>query len=355
MILGILDKDRQADQYQMDLLRAATSIPGRAMYMPVVWSNKHLAVCWAPDKVATLDEYPQPFLSCDNTVVVMSQGKIHNVEELKGHLGSGCRFRTGCSGEALAHLYEKSPDHFLDRVNGKFAFALWDEKNEKLVLGRDHFGVEPLFYFRDEKRLIFSSSLRAILATGLVDKQLNHEAVLQYLLYCYNPGAETLLKNIHSLPPGHILSANGSTVSIRRYWQLSFAEDREKTVDQHCDEIVDRIQQAIRIRLEPGRPPLISGAVEGMDEPFCDQGIEIGTYLLGQAARGVVSYVFSGEGGDELFGGHPVYVADKFASAVDWVPGGILKLLARKFARIPDSDQKKNLQVKIKRFSYSLA
>ena len=420
MILGILDKDRQADQYQMDLLRAATSIPGRAMYMPVVWSNKHLAVCWAPDKVATLDEYPQPFLSCDNTVVVMSQGKIHNVEELKAHLGSGCRFRTGCSGEALAHLYEKSPDHFLDRVNGKFAFALWDEKNEKLVLGRDHFGVEPLFYFRDEKRLIFSSSLRAILATGLVDKQLNHEAVLQYLLYCYNPGAETLLKNIHSLPPGHILSANGSTVSIRRYWQLSFAEDREKTVDQHCDEIVDRIQQAIRIRLEPGRPPgiflsggtdsstiaslssklyggvipsfsfrcegrsydesvyarfmadklgtrhteipydperlsLISGAVEGMDEPFCDQGIEIGTYLLGQAARGVVSYVFSGEGGDELFGGHPVYVADKFASAVDWVPGGILKLLARKFARIPDSDQKKNLQVKIKRFSYSLA
>src|SRR5213593_4909533 len=243
---------------------------------PAVWSNRHLAVCWVPEKIDTLDEHGQPFLSCDGTVVVMNQGKIHNVDEIRGWLGSGCRFRTGCSGEALAHLYEKSQDGFLDRVNGKFAFALWDGRNEKLLLGRDHLGVESLFYFRDGRRLIFSSSLRAILATGWVDKQLNHEAVLQYLLYCYNPGTETFLRGVHSLPPGHVLSANGSAVSIRRYWRLGFAEDHEKTVDQHCDEILDRIRNAIRIRLEPGRPPGIflsggtdSSAIASLSSGLC--------------------------------------------------------------------------------------
>jgi asparagine synthase (glutamine-hydrolysing) len=101
--------------------------------------------------------------------------------------------------------------------------------------------------------------------------------------------------------------------------------------------------------------PLIHKAVRLMDEPFCDIGIEIGSYLLAQAAAGKVSYVFSGEGGDELFGGHPVYVADKLASVVDRVPDFILEPLARQLQRIPDNDQKKNLQVKIKRFAYSLS
>ena len=115
-IFGILDKDRQADQYQMDLLRAATSIPGRAMYMPVVWSNKHLAVCWAPDKVATLDEYPQPFLSCDNTVVVMSS-----------NIGSSVFFQVGLSPEAqkeevLSQVRATFRPEFLNRIDETIVF-----------------------------------------------------------------------------------------------------------------------------------------------------------------------------------------------------------------------------------------
>jgi asparagine synthase (glutamine-hydrolysing) len=83
-------------------------------------------------------------------------------------------------------------------------------------------------------------------------------------------------------------------------------------------------------------------------------GIEIGTYLLGQAAQGHVSYVFSGEGGDELFAGHPVYVAQKLAVVLDRFPPGIVKPLLRVLQRIPDSDRKANVQVKIKRFAAGL-
>ncbi|GAF90237.1 unnamed protein product, partial [marine sediment metagenome] len=103
------------------------------------------------------------------------------------------------------------------------------------------------------------------------------------------------------------------------------------------------------------RLKLISDAVKYMDEPFCDVGIEIGTYVLGKAADGKVSYTLSGEGGDELFAGHPVYVADKLAKIVECIPNAVMAPITALLRRIPDSDQKKNLQVKLKRFAYSLS
>ncbi len=99
----------------------------------------------------------------------------------------------------------------------------------------------------------------------------------------------------------------------------------------------------------------IAEAAKTMDEPFCDSGIEIGTYLLGKTATGGASYVLSGEGGDELFAGHPVYIADKVAAVTDLVPQALIRPLTRALRKIPDSDQKKNLQVKLKRFAYSLS
>jgi asparagine synthase (glutamine-hydrolysing) len=244
--------------------------------------------------------------------------------------------------------------------------------------------------------------------------------VLEYLLYCYNPGDETLFAGVYKLPAAHLLSITHAHVSVQQYWHLTFADTHIKTEQQYCEEIPTLIEDAIRIRLEPDRPPgvLLSGgidssttvslaskvcteklstfsfrcegrsydeshyarlvaqhygtnhteisyrpddlkfianAIESMDEPFCDIGIEMGTFLLGRAAQGSVSYVFSGEGGDELFGGHPVYTADKVAAYVDRVPKAIVNPITQILQGFPDSDQKKNLQVKLKRFAYSLS
>ena len=420
MILGILDRARRGSEIKEHLLRVPVPTSNGTEGVPTtVWANQHLALASIPSQIDRLGEIPQPFISENQTITVLFEGKIHNTEEIKRILGSDYRFRTDCSGEALAHLYDKYHENFLDRVNGKFAFALWDERHQKLILGRDRLGIEPLFYFSDERRLIFSSSLKAVLATGWVSNQLNHEAVLQYLLYCYNPGDQTFVRNIYRLPAGHLLSSNGSGVSISKYWRLSFAETHVKTEEQYREEILNLIKDAIRIRLEPHRSlgvflsggtdsstivslastmscgplhtfsfrcagpsydeshyarfvaeqcgtrhteipyhpdhlSLISEAVEVMDEPFCDTGIEIGTCLLGQAAQGKVSYVFSGEGGDELFGGHPVYIADKLANFVDRVPRVFRSPITRILQGIPDSNKKKNLQVKLKRFAYSI-
>jgi asparagine synthase (glutamine-hydrolysing) len=421
VILGVWDKNRTGSELKADLLRAGARLASGKWNASVrAWHERHVAFCWVASKIDSLDEASQPFANRDQTIVSVFDGKIYNAAEIGGALGPGYVFDKARSGEALGYLYERYGERFLNWVNGKFAFALWDERNQKLLLGRDRLGVEPLYYFKDCNRLIFSSSLRALLATGWIRTQLNHDAVLRYLVYCYNPSKETFLRDVYQLPAGHLLSLNDSATSIKRYWRLSFSEIEIRNEKQYREEILGLIEDAVRIRLDsdrspgvllsggtdsstivniaarisskpvstfsfrcegrsydeshyarlvarrygtehteipynPDQLPLISKAVESMDEPLCDIGIEIGTFLLGQAAQDKVSYVFSGEGGDELFGGHPVYVADKVASLLDRFPRVLTGPVIRMLQTIPDSDQKKNFQVKLKRFSYSLS
>ncbi|MFQ5759441.1 MAG: asparagine synthase (glutamine-hydrolyzing) [Acidiferrobacterales bacterium] len=415
MIVGILDKNRAGD----DLRQELSAIIEQKAQGASIWASGPLAFCSIPRGIPTLDETSQPFVNEDETITIMFAGKIYNLHEIKKQLGSGPRFRTKCSGEALVHLYELYQDQFLKYVNGKFGFALWDQRKQVLILGRDRLGIETMYYHEDGGRLVFGSSLQSLLPTGWIEKQLNHQAVLQYLLYCYNPLDETFFRNVYKLPAGHMLSFNGSATSLKRYWRLSYADTKELSEPEYGEEVLDLIRDAIRIRLNPNYPPglflsggtdssailsltselcsqpvytfgfrcqgrtydessyarwisayfgathtevpygsdrlvLISQAVKSMDEPLCDIGIELATFILGQAAQSEMSYVFSGEGGDELFAGHPVYVADKVAAVVDHVPRTLFNPVKRMLYGIPDSDEKKNLQVMLKRFAYSL-
>jgi asparagine synthase (glutamine-hydrolysing) len=420
VILGVWDKNRTGNELEAELLRAGARAQGKKNARVTAWHNRHLAFAWIASGIDTLDEASQPFTNADKTIISLFEGKIYNASEMATELGLHHAFDKSRSGAALGYLYESYGERFLDRVNGKFAFALWDERNQKLVLGRDRLGIEPLFYCNDGKRLVFSSSLKGLLATGWMSKELNYDAVLQYLVYCYNPGDETLLQGVSKLPAGHLLFTDGSGMGLKRYWRLNFGETKVKTEQEYREEVLNLIADAIRIRMDPERSPgillsggtdsstivslasrlsseplqtfsfrcegpsydeshysrliaqrygtehteipydsghlsLITKAVESMDEPFCDIGIEIATLLLGQAAQGKVSYLFSGEGGDELFGGHPVYVADKVAALVDRFPRALTGSLFELLQKIPDSDQKKNFQVKLKRFAYSLS
>jgi asparagine synthase (glutamine-hydrolysing) len=421
VILGLFDREAGEGELEPALRRAAERVCGeRETARPRIWVGSGVALCSLPAGIASLDEAPQPFVSEDGAIAAVFEGKVHNGAELRQTLGSGHRFETDCSGEILVHLYEKHGDGFLDAVNGKFSAALWDERSRRLVLARDRLGIQPLFYADDGRRLVFASSMRALLRSGWIDRELSHDAVLQYLLYSFNPAHPTLIRGVRRLPPGHLLTVDGAEPTLRRYWRLSFAETRVQSEEDYCAEILDLIEQATRIRLESERPPgvflsggtdssaivslaskmrgeplptfsfrcrgpsydessyarfvaeeygtrhteieygpealrLMSEAVAAMDEPFCDVGIEIATYLLGRAAHGQVSYVFSGEGGDELFGGHPVYVADKFAVWADRLPGALRVPAARLLQLIPDAAEKNNLQVKLKRFAYGLS
>lgn len=419
MILGLFDPTASAHTLERELREALARL-GPGPGAPVVWSGGTMAAAWAPTGIPTLDEPDQPFVSAEGAVTVLFEGKVHNAADIRARFSSRA-WRSASSGETLAHLYAENPDGFLEPVNGKFAAAVWDAHRNRLILVRDRLGIEPMFYARQGNRLVFSTSLRALLKAGWAGKQINREALLQYLVLCYNPGDNTVIEGVRKLPAAHCLIADGSAVSERRYWSLSFAgSTASRPESEYRTEIARLIEDAVRLRMEadaspglflsggidssgiavlasrrssgplrsfsfrcagpsydesryarlmagscrtehtevtygPDRLRMIEQAVRGMDEPVSDIGIEIGTFLMGQAAQGKVSYVFSGEGGDELFGGHPAYSADKVAAVTDRIPRAILQPVARLLQRLPDTEAKKSLSVKLKRFSYSLA
>jgi asparagine synthase (glutamine-hydrolysing) len=421
LFLGIFSQSQSSSKLQQALAQATAQLSlTQSQATSFVWGQDRLALYWNGNGTATHNVTYHPLWSHDQQIAVLFEGKIYNLASLKQQLGTNAHWRTDSESELLAHLYDRDPDHFLDPINGKFSFVLWDARRQRLLLGRDRFGIQPLFYSQQQNGLIFGTSLRSLLRTGLISKLLNSQVVLEYLLYCYNPSQQTLIESVQKVPASHFLSFDGSTLNLHRYWNLSFTEQYQKTEKQYCEEIPALIGDAVSIRIDPSQKlgvflsggidsssmlsfasrhatePLstfsfrcagrsydessyaryiaqhfntqhtevqyqpedlsaIAAVVQAMDEPFCDIGIEIGTYLLGKAAQGKVDYIFSGEGGDELFGGHPVYTADKVAAWVDWMPRSLSSPVMQLLQQIPDSEQKKNLQVKLKRFAYSLS
>ena len=414
MILGVLDRRRGATVAHDPPHEARPSEPGSVALPAPVFASECLTV-WVIPASGHLTE-PRASVADHGQVALVLEGRIYDTGEARP------ADRPQVSGaEALVSLHEKDPERFLDRVNGTFAFALWDDRRKRLVLGRDRLGAEPLFYIDDGRRLIFASSLRWLLASGWLRRDLDPDVLLQYLLYGYNPGASPIVRGVRTLPPAHVLTVDVGETKLTRYWRLSFAEVRHRSEEEYRHEVLDLIEDAIRIRLSaagppgiflsggtdssaivslasrmvsaplatfsfrcegrsydessyarfvadrygtrhteidfhPGRLEAVHQAVEWMDEPFSDAGIEIATFLLGEAAaQGQIGWILSGEGGDELFAGHPVYVADKVAAVVDRFPRALVHAASRTLQSIPDSDQKKDLRVKIKRFAYSLA
>ncbi len=153
----------------------------------------------------TQDVWSGSYSNASGTITAVACGTLYNLRDLRQPLGLEPAWQPSNLSEICVRLYERDPQRFLNAINGKVAIALWDAPRQRLVLGRDRLGMEPLFYARHRSRLVFSSSLRMLLDGGWVPKQVEHEAIVQYLLYGYNPGAATLVQGVYKLPPGHLL------------------------------------------------------------------------------------------------------------------------------------------------------
>lgn len=163
----------------------------------------------------------QPASNEDQTVWVVLNGEIYNHPALRERLlAQGHGFRSRSDTEVLAHAYEVFGDELVHALEGMFAFAIWDQRHERLLLARDRFGEKPLFYRYSGGVLTFASELTALLAAGGGPTELSVQAVDAFFLLGYVPGPATIVAGIHQLPPGHSLSwnrANGR-IAIRRYW-----------------------------------------------------------------------------------------------------------------------------------------
>ena len=165
----------------------------------------------------------QPVFNEDKTAVLIFNGEIYNFKELREKLiAKDHKFCTQTDTEVIVHLYEEKKDDFLNELNGMFALALWDKKNEKLILARDRLGQKPLYYSLIDKTLVFGSELKSLLNYPGIKKELNYESLAKYLIYEYVPAPWTILNNIYKLGPGEYLVYKDNKIKVEKYWDIKF-------------------------------------------------------------------------------------------------------------------------------------
>jgi asparagine synthase (glutamine-hydrolysing) len=199
------------------------------------------------------DAAAQPLRNETGDVLLIYNGEIFNFRELRAELeAAGHRFRSATDSEVIVHGYEEWGEECVSRLNGMFAFALWDVKRRRLLLARDRYGIKPLYYWRRDGLLVFASEVKAILQHPQVSVAVDPPALLEYFTFQNQFTDRTLFANIRMLPAGHTLavSADGGG-EPRRYWDYSFIEPAGSGAsdDEYCEELHRLFTSAVERQL----------------------------------------------------------------------------------------------------------
>jgi asparagine synthase (glutamine-hydrolysing) len=208
----------------------------------------------------------QPLCNEDETIWLVANGEIYNYHELRDELiAAGHRFRTGSDCETLLHLYETHGEAFLDHVNGMFAFALWDAKRQRLLLGRDRLGIKPL-YLRHEPvgRLLFASEAKALVAAQEAPAEVDPVALRAYLELGYVPAPLSMFRGIRKLDPATLLIAERGQTREQRYWRVPNEVDDDRTEAQWIEGIRTRLDESVRMQMVSDVPigAFLSGGID---------------------------------------------------------------------------------------------
>lgn len=208
----------------------------------------------------------QPIANETGDIHLVCNGEIYNHQALRAELESrGHRFRTASDVEVILHLYEEQGADCVLQLRGMFAFALWDGRKRRLVLGRDRLGKKPLFYRLGPEGLIFGSEIRLLRVGEMAPPEIDISALNHYLSLQYVPSPQTIYKDVAKLPPAHLLTyeADG-TAQLRRYWQLSYEPKINISLSDATDELERLLDEAVRIRLMSEVPlgVFLSGGID---------------------------------------------------------------------------------------------
>lgn len=314
----------------------------------------------------------------------------------------GHHFKTNSDTEVIVHLYEKYRQDFVIHLRGMFGIAIWDKKERKLLLVRDRLGVKPLFYRLEAGHLLFGSEIKAILQDPDVPRVANYVGIDQMFRYGYAVPPTTCFDGISELPPASMLTYCEGRCDVRSYWDLHFEVSPSYDEGSACDDLLSLLRESIRLRMISDVPlgALLSGGIDSTmvvalmsemseepvktfsigfedrgfselpyarqvaerygtehheyvvtphvadllpklichhDAPFYDTSA-IPTYYVCKMAREHVTVALSGDGGDELFAGYNLYMAEKAARYYEqlpsWLRAGVIERMAN---RIPES------------------
>lgn len=255
-------------------------------------------VCLGHRRLAIIDPSPaghEPMLSSDGRYVLTFNGEIYNYKELRKQLKSlGHRFRTDSDAEVLLAAFAQWDHECVSRLNGMFAFAVWDNLDRTLTLARDHVGIKPLYYVHSQGRngapgaFIFASEIKAILATGLIERALDPESLHQFLTFLWAPDPHTLFQGVKTLPPAHVLRFHHDDVRINQWWDVSFDEIEEGRNDAWWQErVLEILDLVVKMEMVADVPlgSFLSGGIDSSGIVAMmkrhSNGRRIGTYTVG--------------------------------------------------------------------------
>jgi asparagine synthase (glutamine-hydrolysing) len=363
--------------------------------------------------IIDLGQGHQPMTNGDGSLWIVFNGEIYNYQGLRQQLqASSHQFTTNSDTEVILHLYQEKGEDCVKDLRGMFAFAIWDARERTLFLARDHLGQKPLFYVHQGDRFAFASEIKALLADDPSLREMNCEALHQYLTLRVIAPPRTMYSRVHKLPPGHTLTFKDGQVKIERYWDLRYVPNFQSSEEELVDELEQRMLETVRYHMVSDVPvgAFLSGGMDssivvGMMSRLADRpvktfsvGVPYGdyselpyaraiadkyhtehyeedifpslvrilpdlvwhldepsdplsacSYYISEMASREVKVVLGGDGGDELFGGYDRYYGNRYLEYYALLPKALRQHLMGQVVRlVPDGFWYKSLSQKLK-------
>ena len=191
----------------------------------------------------------QPISNEDGTVWIVFNGEIYNYAELRRDLESrGHVFKAASDTETIVHLYEEYGDRCVDHLRGMFAFAIWDEKDRRLLLARDRLGIKPLYYAERDGEIAFASELKPILELPHIDRSLNWEAVHHLFSSLVTSPSQSVVDGVKKLEPARIATAaNGRRLEVTRYWDVTFQPNERASEGELVEQLRSLLAESVKL------------------------------------------------------------------------------------------------------------
>jgi asparagine synthase (glutamine-hydrolysing) len=280
-----------------------------------VWKHENSEVGFAHRRLSIIDlsaAAKQPMLSASGDAVTFN-GEIYNFEEIRSNLISKSRtFVSHSDTEVILGLYEQIGIEAISQLRGMFAFALWDERHNRLVLARDRFGIKPLYYTVQDGVLYFASEQKALLPF-IPCIRTNQTAFAEYLTFQYTISESTMFEGIEQIMPGHFMTVQNGAITFTKYWDISFEIDYSWTAESAEERLRELLADSIDVHLR--------------------SDVEVGTYLSGGVDSSLLAILaaekkkFGGKGFHGRFVDYPGYDESSYAHDASAVFGGDLRVL----------------------------
>jgi asparagine synthase (glutamine-hydrolysing) len=398
--------------YFQELQRRSDSAPASQAPAGVALGFRRLAII-------DLVSGNQPLSNEDGSIRLIFNGEIYNYRDLRKRLeGAGHQFATDSDSETIVHLYEDLGLGCFEHLNGMFAIAIWDSRNNRLVLARDRLGKKPLYYHCHDGRLLFASELKSLATVPDLARTINPEAIDLYFTYQYIPHPSTIYQNVFKLEPGTLGVYENDQWRTEGYWKIDWKQERSVSPEQAKAQLQELLTDSVRLRLRSDVPlgAFLSGGIDSsllvaiaqreLNQPIQTYAIGFGesdfdetqfaqqvadhvgtnhrrfevqpqaaeildrlayaydepfsdssalpTWYLCQQTKQQVTVAISGDGGDELFAGYDRYRALQWSQPLSGLKLDRISRLMEKLPGLAATSNRRSLFRRLQRFTEAL-